>query len=55
MTQFVIQHPTNISKAKTVTTRYYKWPKDYPIDNTWDVYGFNEALAYIRWAVVRIK
>lgn len=50
--------PTIINKitsAATVTTRYQKWPyKDYE-DETWSTYGFKEALAYIRWAVARIK
>ncbi len=45
----------SISKAKTVTTRYYKWPRNLPLDATWEPYGFNEALAYIKWAASRIR
>ncbi|HCX31788.1 MAG TPA: hypothetical protein DHU55_18770 [Blastocatellia bacterium] len=45
-----------ISRAKTLTTRYRKWPDGYDRDDVWEeVYGFNEALQYIRWAVARIK
>lgn len=46
---------SRITKAKTVTTRYQKWPYTDYVDETWDTYGLNEALAYIRWAVARIK
>jgi hypothetical protein len=46
---------SRIASAKTVTTRYHKWPyKDYE-DSTWSTYGFKEALAYIKWAVARIR
>jgi hypothetical protein len=44
-----------IASAKTVTTRFQKWPdRDY-VDETWNTFGFNETLAYIRWAVARIR
>jgi hypothetical protein len=44
-----------ISQAKVVSTRYQKWPyRDY-IDQSWEPYGFNEALQYIRWAVKHIR
>jgi hypothetical protein len=44
-----------IAAAKFVSTRYQKWPyRDY-VDETWNTYGFKEALAYIKWAVAHIK
>ncbi len=44
-----------IAIAKTVTTRFQKWPYTDYIDHTWEPYGFKEALSYIRWAVRQIK
>ena len=44
-----------LKKAKSVTTRYMKWPYRSWEDETWELYGFNEALAYVTWAVERIK
>lgn len=44
-----------LKKAKSVTTRYMKWPYRSWDDETWELYGFNEALAYATWAVDRIK
>ena len=43
-----------IAKAKTVTTRFNRWPEGSPTE-TWNVFGFNEALAYLKWAFARIK
>ena len=43
-----------LSRAKTITTRYMKWPYRSWVDDTWDVYGFNEALKYLKWAVKHI-
>jgi hypothetical protein len=50
--QRVIQQ---LKKANVVTTRYMKWPYQSWKDETWELYGFNEALAYMTWAVARIK
>jgi hypothetical protein len=44
-----------LKNAKVVTTRYMKWPYRSWEDETWEIYGFNEALAYVTWAVERIK
>ena len=44
-----------LAKASSVTTRYMKWPYRRDEDETWDLSGFNEALAYITWAVERIR
>jgi hypothetical protein len=44
-----------IATAKSITTRYQKWPDQNYQDETTSTYGFNESLAFIRWAVVRIK
>jgi len=46
---------SKISRAKTITTRYQKWPYTDYEDESWDNYGFKEAVAYIRWAVSKIK
>lgn len=40
--------------AKSLTTRYVKWPYKAPIDDSWEPYGFAEAFQYINWAVRRI-
>lgn len=44
-----------IASAKTLTTRYMKWPYRSWEDQTWELYGFNETYKYITWAVERIK
>lgn len=44
-----------MASAKTLTTRYMKWPDKSWEDQTWELYGFNEAYKYITWAVKRIK
>lgn len=45
-----------ITTAKTITTRYKKWPEGVNQDDVWaEVFGFNEALQYLKWAVARIK
>jgi hypothetical protein len=44
-----------LKSAKTVTTRYMEWPYRTWEDESWDLYGYNEALAYISWAVGRIR
>lgn len=44
-----------LKAGKTITTRHKKWPNDYTVDDTWEIYGFNEAFSYINWAVKRIK
>lgn len=45
-----------LSQAKTLTTRFELWPSGAQKDDVWDsLFGFNEALAYVRWAVTRIK
>jgi hypothetical protein len=42
-------------QATAFTTRYQEWPyRDYA-DNTQKAFGLKEALAYIRWAVARIR
>ncbi|MFC7513873.1 hypothetical protein ACFQUU_02525 [Herbaspirillum sp. GCM10030257] len=40
-----------LKKAKSVTTRYMKWPYQQYIDDTRDAFGFKEAFQYITWAV----
>ncbi|HEX5716322.1 MAG TPA: hypothetical protein VF179_09190 [Thermoanaerobaculia bacterium] len=45
----------DLRKAKTVTTRYMEWPYRSWVDETWEIYGFNEALDYITWAVRQIR
>ncbi|MEK6281884.1 MAG: hypothetical protein AABN95_16140 [Acidobacteriota bacterium] len=45
-----------LSRAKTITTRYRKWPNNHDRDDMWEeIVGFNEALQYLKWAVARIK
>lgn len=44
-----------LSTAKQVTTRYSKWPREGYQDKTFELYGFNEAYAYINWALKQIK
>jgi hypothetical protein len=44
-----------LKKAKSVTTRYMGWPYRSWNDETWELYGFNEAFSYLTWAVNRIK
>lgn len=42
---------SRLRRAKTITTRFMKWPYRSWVDESWDVYGFSEALAYVNWAV----
>lgn len=42
-----------LKKAKTITTRFMKWPYQHWVDQSWDLYGFPEAYQYITWAVKR--
>ena len=44
-----------LKQARSLTTRYMKWPHKSWVDDSWEVYGFNEAFKYINWAVKRIK
>ncbi|MBI4756961.1 MAG: hypothetical protein HY778_16400 [Betaproteobacteria bacterium] len=44
-----------LKHAKQVTTRYMEWPYRSWVDDSWDMYGFNEAFQYITWAVKRVK
>ena len=44
-----------LKRANTVTTRYMEWPYRAWVDDTWELYGFNEAYQYITWAVSRLK
>jgi len=44
-----------LKKAKFVTTRYMKWPYKGWVDDTWEVFGFNEAFQFLTWAVNRIN
>jgi hypothetical protein len=44
-----------LRSTKTVTTRYMKWPNKAWEDQTWDLYGFDQANRYISWAVTRMK
>lgn len=44
-----------LKKGKQVVTRYQKFPKEYNTDDTFELYGFNEAFEYINWAFSKIK
>lgn len=44
-----------LRSAKIVTTRYMEWPYETWADETWEIYGFNEALSFLYWAVDHIK
>lgn len=44
-----------LKSAKTVVTRYMKAPHKSWVDAEFNVYGFNEALAYASWAVQRFE
>jgi hypothetical protein len=44
-----------LKKSRLVTTRFMKWPNRSWNDESWDLYGFNEAFQYINWAVQHIK
>jgi hypothetical protein len=44
-----------LKKSKLVTTRFMKWPNRSWDDESWDLYGFNEAFQYINWAVQHIR
>lgn len=46
---------SQLKGASKLTTRYMEWPNRYWVDETWELYGFNEALQYITWAVDRIR
>lgn len=46
---------TGLKTAKRVVTRYEKWPSGVNVDKAFELYGFNEALAYLNWAVSKIK
>lgn len=43
-----------LKQAQTVVTRHRELGNGM-IDRKWDIYGFNEAFAYINWAVSHIK
>ena len=45
----------SLKNAKSITTRYEKWPSEYPIDSSWEIYGFNEAYRYLNWAIKHIR
>jgi hypothetical protein len=36
--------------AKLVTTRYVKWPYENNIDDTFELFGFNEVVQFLKWA-----
>jgi len=44
-----------LKSAKSLTTRYMKWPYRSWVDESWEFYGFNETFKYINWAVRQIK
>ncbi len=44
-----------LKRGQSVTTRYMKWPYRTWVDNSWELYGFNETFKYINWAVRNIK
>lgn len=44
-----------LKHAKQVTTRYMEWPYRSWVDDSLDMYGFNETFQYITWAVKRVK
>lgn len=44
-----------MKSAKFITTRYTEWPYQNNIDKSSTMFGFNEALQYMLWAVKRIK
>lgn len=44
-----------LKTAKHVATRCVTWPYKSWDDEEWDVYGFNEALEFLNWAIKHIK
>jgi hypothetical protein len=44
-----------LKTAKQVTTRYSPWPSGGNADKTFELYGFNEAFAYVNWVLTKIK
>lgn len=44
-----------LKHAKSLTTRYMKWPYRSWVDDSWEFYGFHETFKYINWAVRHIK
>ena len=44
-----------LKSGSTITTRYMEWPYRSWVDQSWDLFGFNETLRYIQWAVKRIR
>lgn len=44
-----------LTKGKSVITRFYQWPEDFARDDTFELTGFNEALEYAKWASRHIK
>jgi len=44
-----------LKSAKSVTTRYMEWPHQSWVDETWEIYGFNQTFKFISWAVRHIK
>jgi invasion protein IalB len=44
-----------LTKGATVTTRHYAWPYTDAVDETFSLTGFNEAYAYAKWAVTKLK
>lgn len=46
---------SRMSTAKTITTRYQKWPNQWNVDNKWNLYGFDVVMRYLKWAIDHIK
>ncbi|MGK5080490.1 hypothetical protein [Janthinobacterium sp. HLX7-2] len=46
---------SKLQRSDKISTRYMEWPHNYYADETWAIYGFNEAFQYAKWAVKNIR
>ena len=46
---------TQMLSGRSIVTRYQKWPYKANIDLTTDLYGFKEALQFLKWAAAHFK
>lgn len=44
-----------LKSGKKVTTKYVKWPYGSAVDESFGLYGLNEAYLYIQWAIKKIR
>ena len=46
---------SRLGRAKQITTRYIEWPYENNVDGTFDLFGFNEVIQYLKWIHLHSK